>query len=575
MKRFGLLPLLIVALLVVACQGGDEATPPATATAGPAEQPATEPAPAASATPAATPLPTPGVVSGTDGMPWWNDAVFYEVFVRSFYDSDGDGVGDINGLIEKLDYLNDGDPATNDDLGVTGIWLMPIMESPSYHGYDVVDYYEVDPEYGSNQDFLRLMDEAHARGIRVIVDLVLNHTSREHPWFLESIDRNSQRRDWYIWAEEPGDYNGPWGQPVWHASTGGYYYGVFWEGMPDLNYENPEVAEQMQDVTRFWLEEMGVDGFRLDAIKHLIEEGEIQENTEQTHAWFEDYFVFYKSVDSDTMAVGEVWSTTAEVVEYIGDEVDLAFEFDLAQSILSSVSDGRRDAVAAAHEKIATEYPEGQYAVFLTNHDQNRVVSQLSNDMVKARLAATLLLTSPGVPFIYYGEEIGMRGIKPDELIRRPMQWTAGEAGGFTSGEPWQPLHQEYRSATVEEQAANPQSLLSHYRALIGLRNGHEALRIGEWQAVEAPGHDVYAYLRHSDDEVILVVINLHDETIADYSLDLESGPLSGPVEATLLYADGEGEISSPEINAQGGFAGYRPIESLGPQSSYVIQLAP
>jgi glycosidase len=562
---------LLVTILLVACEGGEEATPtPAQLT-----KPATAPLRATDSPVAATPVPTPGVVSGTDGLPWWNDAVFYEVFVRSFYDSDGDGVGDINGLIEKLDYLNDGDPATTEDLGITGIWLMPVMESPSYHGYDVVDYYQIDQEYGTNEDFLRLMDEAHVRGIRVIVDLVLNHTSREHPWFEESTDASSERRDWYIWADEPGNYNGPWGQNVWHASAGGFYYGVFWEGMPDLNYNNPEVGQQMQDVTRFWLEDMGVDGFRLDAIKHLIEDGEVQENTDQTHQWFEDYFTYYKSVDPDTMAVGEVWSTTAEVVEYIGDEVDLAFEFDLAQSILNSANDGRRDAVAAAHDKVTTEYPESQYAVFITNHDQNRVFSQLSNDPMKARLAASLLLTSPGVPFMYYGEEIGMRGIKPDEGIRRPMQWTDDEGGGFTTGEPWEPLHQEYRSATVADQSADSGSLLSHYRALIHLRHDHEALRIGQWVEIEAPGHAVYAFLRFSDDEVILVLINLDAEAVGDYELSLASGPLAGSAQATTLYSDipGAGQPAAPELNGDGGFSGYAPYATLPPQSTTIIQL--
>ena len=174
------------------------------------------------------------LVTGTAGKPWWNDTTFYEIFVRSFYDSDGDGVGDLNGLIEKLDYLNDGDPATTSDLGVTGIWLMPVMASPSYHGYDITDYYQVNPEYGTSEDFKRLIAEAHKRGIRVIIDLVLNHTSSEHPWFSESQNPNSPKRAWYVWSAEEPQGKG------WHpGKDGGYYYGYFGERMPDLNYKNP------------------------------------------------------------------------------------------------------------------------------------------------------------------------------------------------------------------------------------------------------------------------------------------------------------------------------------------------
>ncbi|MEM9024449.1 MAG: alpha-amylase family glycosyl hydrolase, partial [Bacteroidota bacterium] len=190
---------------------------------------------------------------------WWNDAVFYEIFVRSFQDSDGDGRGDFRGLIDRLDYLNDGDPTTTDDLGVTGIWLMPVQQSPSYHGYDATDYRTIENDYGTNQDFLDFMDAAHERGIRVIVDLVMNHSSSQHPWFLESVNPNSSRRDWYVWEDSnPGDI-GPWGQTVWHQRNNDFFYGVFWSGMPDLNYATQEVKDEMFDIARFWLEDLNVD----------------------------------------------------------------------------------------------------------------------------------------------------------------------------------------------------------------------------------------------------------------------------------------------------------------------------
>lgn len=528
---------------------------------------------AAVPTPSPTAAPTSSpTVAVSESWPWWNETIFYEVFVRSFYDSDGDGVGDLPGLIEKLDYLNDGDPNTSEDLGVTGLWLMPIMQSPSYHGYDVVDYYQVDDEYGTNADFQRLMEEAHQRGMRVIVDLVLNHTGRDHPWFQAAQAPNSDQRDWYIWSEERPSYQGPWGQVVWHPSVHGYYYGVFGEGMPDLNYQNPAVTAQMLDVTRFWLEEMGADGFRLDAIKHLIEDGQTQENTAATHAWLEEFHQVYKEANPQAVAVGEAWSSTSEVVAYIGDEVDLAFEFDLAQSILDTVDSRRRDNFTAALRQVTRSYPPGQYATFLTNHDQNRVLSQLNGDDGQAGLAATLLLTSPGVPFIYYGEELGMTGTKPDELIRRPMQWSVAEGGGFTSGRPWEALDRNYQERTVEGQAADSNSLLSLYRRLVQLRQSHPALQFGKWVEIESSTARVLAFLRHTAGEVILVVVNLGDEPISNYHLILENGPLTGPVQTALLF--GQGTPAIPTVTDAGGFWDYRPLAELPAESSFVIRLS-
>ncbi len=425
-------------------------------------------------------------------MPWWNDAVFYEIFVRSFNDSDGDGVGDLNGIIEKLDYLNDGDPTQRDDLGVTGLWLMPVMESPSYHGYDVVDYFKVDEEYGTDEDFQRLMAEAHARGIRVVVDLVTNHTSSEHPWFAESRDPASDKRDWYIWKDEDPGYRGPQGQQVWHRTPDGYYYALFWDGMPDLNYENPEVTAAMQEAARYWLEDMGVDGFRLDAIKHIVENGELQENTQATHDWLKGFYTFYKDVNPDALAVGEAWTSTRQVLDYTGDEVDIAFQFDLANAALSSANFGLSTMIGKEQQAVVQNFPPGQYATFLTNHDQDRVMSQLDGDENKAKIAATWLLTSPGVPFVYYGEEIGMTGTKPDEDIRRPMQWRSDDGlnVGFTVGRPWRYPADDYEERSVALQTADPDSLLNHYRALIHLRNEHAALRVGEWIAVETDTAD-------------------------------------------------------------------------------------
>jgi len=511
--------------------------------------------------------------AGTDDMPWWNDTVFYEVFVRSFYDSDDDGVGDINGLIEKLDYLNDGDPTTSDDLGVTGLWLMPVTQSPSYHGYDVVDYFAVDEEYGTEEDLKRLIEEAHARGIRVVVDLVLNHTSSQHPWFEASQESDSDQRDWYIWSDDNPNYRGPWGQTVWHPDGGDYYYGVFWDGMPDLNLENPEVTQAMYGAAQFWLEDIGVDGFRLDAIKHLVEDDQLQENTPASHEWLGEFYDFYKDVNPDAFTVGEAWTSTLQVLDYTGDEVDIAFQFDLAEDIFNTASVGVGSLYADELTPIVEEFPQNQYATFITNHDQNRVMSQLKGDTAAAKVAASLLLTGPGVPFVYYGEEIGMMGTKPDEDIRRPMQWSGeGDGAGFTEGTPWRAPFEDYQERNVEGQDADPDSLLSHYRQLIQLRNDHEALRIGDWTLIETRPGRLYAFLRQSDDEALMVLINPNKQTIDDYSLDLGESSLGQDLTVELLF--GKGEVSAPIINASGGFSDYRPFDSLPAQSTFVIELS-
>ncbi|MDH7490522.1 MAG: alpha-amylase family glycosyl hydrolase, partial [Anaerolineae bacterium] len=486
-------------------------------------------------------------------------------------DSDGDGIGDLNGLIAKLDYLNDGDPATSTDLGVTGIWLMPVAESPSYHGYDVVDYKKIEKDYGTNEDFKRLISEAHKRGIVVITDLVLNHTSSEHPWFVDAQTPGSAHENWYIWSNERPDYLGPWGQQVWHKSGLRYYYALFWEKMPDLNYRNGAVTEAMLDITRFWLEEMGVDGFRLDAIRHLIEEGPIQENTEATHEWIKGFNRFVHTINPDALIVGEVWDETAEIVRYIGGKLDVAFEFALAEALLDSVWRGDNAALVAAQEKIIAHYPKGQYAPFLTNHDQNRVMNALRNDWASARLAATLLLTNPGVPFIYYGEEIGMRGAKPDERIRTPMQWDSSPTAGFTTGTPWQQLAGDVTTVNVATQSADDGSLLNHYRALIQLRMEHPALRAGDMALVKSDSCKVYAALRYGEGEAILIVANLSETPVTDYALSLASGPLKHVSVARMLL--GEGQPIAPVVNAAGGFDAYTPLPTLEPKSALVIAL--
>ena len=507
---------------------------------------------------------------------WWNDRVFYEIFVRSFYDSDGDGVGDLRGVIEKLDYLNDGDPSTTADLGVTGLWLMPVSLSPSYHGYDVTDYNQINTDYGTNADFRALIEEAHARGIAVIVDLVVNHTSAQHPWFIASANGVPSYRDWYVWEEEAPNFRGPSGQPVWHRRGDGYYYAVFWDQMPDLNYENPEVTAAMEDTARFWLEDMGVDGFRVDGLKHIIEDGSVQENTDATRAWARDFNSFLDSVSAESLMVGEVWRTSYLWSQYVEEGgADLVFEFDLANAIVLSASAGTKNAIQSIQNRTVDLYPRGQYGTFLTNHDQNRVMTQLRGDTGAARVAASLLLTLPGVPFLYYGEEIGMVGQKPDERIRTPMQWDdTPETAGFTSAdEPWQQLQNDHAEVNVAAQTGDPDSLLTHYRALINLRNDSVALRQGDFVPVESDSRAVYSFLRHHADQTVLVIINMSDDPVSEYVLTVEDGALHDVTRAASLF--GDGEIEPPSINAGGGFDAYTPLAELPARSTTVIALQP
>ncbi len=508
---------------------------------------------------------------------WWNDRTFYEIFVRSFYDSNGDGIGDLRGVIEKLDYLNDGDPTTTTDLGVTGLWLMPIMESPSYHGYDVVDYFTVEQDYGTNQDFKDLMAAAHERGMVVIVDMVLNHTSTENPWFEASSAGDPQYADWYVWSETDLGTRSSSGGQTWYPAHGRYYYALFWSGMPDLNYNTPAVTEEVDQISKFWLDDMGADGFRLDAIRHLYEDFDAQppvlQNAPATLQWLTSYHEFVKSLNPDALMVGEVWDSSANIAPYVGDKIDIAFEFDFAAAIIAAAQSGNADNLLRVQSTVLKTYPFEQYATFLTNHDQNRVMSQFVGNTGTAKVAASILLTNPGVPFIYYGEEIGMQGTKPDERIRTPMQWDDSKpAGGFSAVTPWEGMAIGYNRATVAGETDDPDSLLNHYRTLIHLRDEHPALRTGSIQLVTSTNKGVYSFLRYGEDETLLIVINLSKKKpVTDYALSAAEGLLGGVTQADLLF--GDGTLSAPAITESGGFTDYVPLAELPPQSTYVIRL--
>ena len=551
-------------------------TAPATFTVQPSNTPTPTPGPTNTALPSPTAYPTVastpvqpviGLPKGTDKYPWWNDSVFYEIFVRSFADSNGDGIGDFNGLTAKLDYLNDGNPATTTDLGISGLWLMPINPSPSYHGYDVSDYYAVNPQYGTMDDFKRLLAEAHKRGIRVTIDWVLNHTSNQNNWFVQSQDPKSPFRQWYSWMTDRPT------TPGWVPGSGqAYYYAFFSAAMPDLNYRNPAVVAEMKKVVRFWLKDVGVDGFRLDAAKYIIEDGSVIENTPETHAFYKDLRKYYKSLNPQAMTVGEVWDDSDTVRTYLnGDELDLAFDFDLAKNLVFAAGSHTPKYASDVQVRDTSVFLPGQYATFLTNHDQERAMSVLNDDVEAAKTAAALLLSSPGVPFLYYGEEIGMLGKKPDENIRLPMQWTNEANAGFSTGTPWRMPGSDTPTKNVAGQSADPNSLLSLYRTLIHLRNDHAALRVGDFALINSGNRSVYASLRTSSQETVLILINLSSSAVNDYALRLENSSLSGNYSLTPLL--GYGAFTAPQINAQGGFEGYRPIPEIPPYGRIILEL--
>ena len=452
---------------------------------------------------------------------WTRGAVCYEVFVRSFFDSDGDGIGDLNGLAARLDYINDGNPASTTDLGASCIWLMPVAASPSYHGYDVSDYYRVQPAYGTNEDFKRLVEQAHRRGIRVLVDMVLNHASSEHPSFQAALrDTTSPYRAWYRFSPTQLG-KGPWGAEAWHRSPvrDEYYYGVFWKGMPDLNYETPAVREEAKKVATFWLREMGVDGFRLDAVPYLTEEGSCLKDCAGTHAFLREYATHLDTIAPGAYTVGEVWDSLGRIIPYYPDQLTSYFAFDLADSLISAVNRGSAAGLLGGYLRYQDTQPAYRWSPFLSNHDGTRSMTRLGGDWAAAKLAATLLLTLPGLSFVYYGEEIGMTGNKPDERLRTPMQWSAGAGVGFTSGTPWEPAQPDAARSNVAAQQGDPGSLLNLYRRLIHLRRDNAALAGGRLVPLTSSSPSVTAYLRRDGAHAVLVVANLSGAAVSGLSI--------------------------------------------------------
>jgi alpha-glucosidase len=466
---------------------------------------------------------------------WWREGVFYQIYPRSFQDSNGDGIGDLAGVTRRLDHLNDGTPRS---LGIQAIWLSPFYRSPmADFGYDVSDYRDVDPIFGTLDDFDRLLDEAHRRGIRVLVDLVPNHTSDQHPWFVESrSSRDNPKRDWYVWADPrrggpPNNWRAVFGSAEKRAAwtldpaTGQYYLHHFLPQQPDLNWWNEEVRRAIDDVMRFWLDR-GVDGFRIDVAHSLVKDQRLRDNPRlfpkrrPRHNWeldevHEIHRRWRRLLDEypDRMAVGEVSSRKlSNLVKYYGkgDELHMPFNFNFLRQPWSAE---RFRGIVEEWERLLPENAWPDWT--LSNHDRSRAATRYG--LHRARVAALMLLTLRGTPFIYYGEEIGMTDvpIPPDRIVdvdgrdpeRTPMQWDSTPNAGFTSGRPWLPMAADAQRVNVAAQRDDPMSLLSFYRRVISLRQSSPALRAGSYRTLRAP-RGVFAYAREVAGERFVIALN-------------------------------------------------------------------
>lgn len=471
---------------------------------------------------------------------WHREAVFMEIYVRGYKDSDGDGIGDFRGLTDKLDYLQ--------DLGIGGIWLMPMTESwDDDHGYAVEDYRRVESDYGTMEDFQTFLDEAHARGIGVIIDYVMNHSARANPLFRDSLRRVGGKRDWYVWsAQNPGWTN--WGgDPSWHLGLGGFYYGVFWDQMPDFNLRNPEVLGFHFDNLRYWLN-LGVDGFRFDAVGAFVENGgDAWESQEENYAIMVQVREVLGAYDKRFLICEEPAQPQRAARD---DACGAAFAFGLNYELVGSARDGVTRAAVPEYVEAA---PIAQMGVLLANHDYfagDRLIEQLDGDERKYRLAAATALTLPGIPFLYYGEEIGLgaaRGQGPgDWRIRAPMSWTGDpERAGFTTGTPFREVAKNAATHNVADQEGDPDSLLAFYRSMIALRNDHESLSTGDFTSLQAD--EVLAFLRASASETSLVVLNYGPEARAvtlDAGLPDRAWERVYPGDGAELTADGEGRVA-------------------------------
>ncbi len=447
---------------------------------------------------------------------------FYEIFPYSFYDSDGSGVGDLNGITQKLDYLNDGDTKTTDDLGIDGIWLTPIMQSPSYHKYDVADYYTVDEAFGTNEDFKKLLDEAHKRGINVIIDLVINHSSNQHEWFKKALEELAEGKTdgyaAYYHFVENNKIDG-WTK----AGVGDWYYeSDFVSEMPDLNLKNPALREELQKIVKYWLE-LGVDGFRLDAVMWFesidgVKGKHDHDGSIEDLQWLYDYA---KTVKEDVYMVGECWADSpSTIADYYKSGLDSLFNFGVQGSsgkINGYVNTGDAASYVQYLENWQAQITERNAnaidAKFLSNHDTVRSAEFMMNNS-RQRMAAAMYILAPGNPYIYYGEEIAMEGVNPpDPDVRRGMYWSADDDTGYVKKIPGGTKLEEEPSVSVESALKDDESLMTYYKRIIALRNQNPEIARGTLKAITLDNNATAGYVSTYKDSSVMVVYNLGDES--------------------------------------------------------------
>ena len=451
-----------------------------------------------------------------------NPKVFYEIFVRSFCDTNHDGKGDLNGITSKLDYLQ--------YLGIEGIWITPFFKSNSYHKYDVIDYKFIDPECGTMQDIERLLEEAHRRNIKVLFDFVINHTSSQHYWFQEAKKgKDNPYRNYYNWltpdlikakgiAEREKTADSTETNP-WHWAKKGdeeKYYGMFWSEMPDLNMDNPKVREEIYEIGRFWLEK-GVDGFRMDAAKHIYPDWE----ADKCHAFWEEFRARMEAIKPDVYIVGEVW-TSAEKIAPFFRGLKANFNFDLCFAIQDIVKTGKdsKDIVSKLiqnYEIFAKENSEFIDATMLSNHDQNRIGSVAEGNIDKLKMSANLLLTLPGNPYLYYGEEIGMKGKKPDENIREAFIWDKRSDDNDRTNWRKPVYNTDSKTTPLKFQIADENSLFNHYKKMIALRKAVPALAQISPPNLQKSGivnKKLVTFIRPHQDGDVLVIQNITSESV-------------------------------------------------------------
>ena len=487
---------------------------------------------------------------------WFKRAVFYEIHIRGFYDSNGDGIGDVRGLTEKLDYLQ--------WLGIDCIWLLPFYESPLRDGgYDISDFYKVHPDYGNVEDVKQLIDAAHARGMRVIADLVMNHTSSDHPWFQESRSGgpDGPKRDWYVWSDTPEKYEeariifvdteqSNW---TYDPAAGAYYWHRFFSHQPDLNYDNPAVRDAMLEVLKFWMD-LGLDGFRLDAVPYLFErEGTNCENLPETHEYLKTVRRYIEDHYTDKVLLAEANQWPADVVEYFGatgDECQMAFHFPVMPRMFMAL---RREEATPIYEILdqTPAIPDGcQWGLFLRNHDEltlemvtdeerdymyseyardprmkinvgirRRLAPLLDNGRDEIELLTAILFSLPGSPVLYYGDEIAMGDnvfLGDRDGVRTPMQWTPDRNGGFSRADFAQlyapPLMDPvygYQAVNVEAELRTPTSLLRWVHRFIELRKAHPVFGLGTYEPIPTSNDKIFALIRRYQDDIVLCVHNL------------------------------------------------------------------